>query len=366
MFIQCNCQELSSALSTVQRALPSKSPMPALEGILVKAQEQTVSFLCSDLAMSIQSTVFCTVEEPGSIVLPGRIFGELIRKMPPMETISLQTEGLKVLLRCGQSQYHLQGMDAAEYPQMPPMTGARPLELKQSALKNMIQKTSFAVALDETKPILTGELLEIQSDCVTLVALDGYRLALCKEPLLKDTVPVNFVVPGKSLSEIAKLFEDSDVPASISIGDTQALVEMGQTRIITRLLEGEYINYRQILPTDRQTRIRIDTRLFLEAVERASLLARDSRNHNLIRLKMEEDHILLTAQGELGNAAEKLPIYLEGKPLSIAFNAKYLLDVLRVVKEEEILLDFISGLSPCVIRPLEGDQFLYLVLPVRL
>ena len=165
--------------------------------------------------------------------------------------------------------------------------------------------------------------------------------------------------------EIAKLFEDSDAPASISIGDTQAMVEMGHTKIITRLLEGEYINYRQILPGDHQTRVRIQAQQFLDSVERASLVARDSRNHNLIRLQLDEDTMTITANGEMGNAVEKLPIYLEGKPLTIAFNAKYLLDVLRVIKDEEILLDFISGLSPCVVKPLEGDQYLYLVLPVR-
>jgi DNA polymerase-3 subunit beta len=364
MIVQCPSQELTSAMSTVQRAMPSKSPMPALEGVLLEAKDNAIRLTCSDLALSIACTVPAMVEQEGALVLPGRMFSELIRKMP-QETVSITTEELKVTIICGQAKYNLQGMDAREYPEMPPMTGARPLELKQSALKNMIQRTAFAVAMDETKPILTGELLEIESDQVTLVALDGYRLALCKEPLLQSTTPVNFVVPGRSLSEIAKLFEDSDAPASIYIGDTQAMVEMGQTKIITRLLEGEYINYRQILPGDHQTRVRIQTQAFLESVERASLMARDSRNHNLIRLQMDEETMVITANGEMGNAVEKLPIYLEGKPLSIAFNAKYLLDVLRVIKDEEILLDFISSLSPCVVKPLEGNQYLYLVLPVR-
>ena len=261
MILQCPCQELNSAMSTVQRAMPSKSPMPALEGVLFVAKDNAVSLTCSDLALSIECSLPANIQEEGALVLPGRMFAELIRKMPP-DTVSISTEGLKVTIECGQAKYNLQGMDAREYPEMPPMTGARPLELKQSALKNMIQRTAFAVAMDETKPILTGELLEIESDRVTLVALDGYRLALCKEPLLQATTPVNFVVPGRSLSEIAKLFEDSDAPASISIGDTQAMVEMGHTKIITRLLEGEYINYRQILPGDHQTRVRIQASSF--------------------------------------------------------------------------------------------------------
>ena len=364
MKLTCERDELILGVQTVQRAMPSKSTMAALEGVLLQAKDNLLRLTCSDAVLCIENAMPAMVQQPGSIILPGRLFAELVRKLP-QGMVSIDTNGLSTHIACGQSKMTLQGIDASEYPELPQIVDARPLEVKQSDLKNMIQRTSFAVAQDETKPILQGELMEIEGDKITLVALDGYRLAMCTQTLMKADATVHFVVPGKTLSEIAKLFEDGDANASICYSASQAVVDMGATRITTRLLEGEYINYRQILPTERKTRVRIRTEELFDAVERASLMAREGRN-NLIRLEVGESKLSITANSEIGNAFEEVPVYMEGRALNIAFNAKYLSDVLRVVKEDEILLDFISELSPCVIRPVEGDEFLYLVLPVRI
>ena len=311
MRITCQKEDLLQAMNTVQRAMPSKSPLPALEGVYVQAKDNQLRLVCSDLVLCIESSLPAMVSDAGEIVLPGKLFSELVRKLPE-GTVTMDIHDLKANIACGQAKMTLQGMDAADYPEMPAMNQARPLEIKQGDLKSMIQKTSFAVAQDETKPILMGELMEIETDHVTLVALDGYRLAMCTQALEKEnSAPVRFVVPGKSLAEIAKLFEDSQANASISFSDTQAVVDMGSTKITTRLLEGEYINYRQILPADRKTRVRIRTADLYDAVERASLMAREGRN-NLIRLEVGESKLSITANSELGNAFEEIPVDIDG------------------------------------------------------
>jgi DNA polymerase-3 subunit beta len=198
-----------------------------------------------------------------------------------------------------------------------------------------------------------------------MVALDGYRLAIRSEKLLKESTSASIVIPGRSLIEIAKLFEESDASASILIGDNLAIVDIGMSRIITRLLDGEYIKYKQVLPAEKATRVRVQSEELRSSVERASLLAREGRN-NLIKIHIGDDKLTISANSEIGSVIEEVDVYMEGKELDIAFNARYLADVLKVINDEEILLDFNSSLSPCVVRPVSGDSFLYLIQPVRI
>ena len=364
MKFTCERDGLMSAIQVVQRAMPARSTLAALEGIHIRAEGDRLHLTCSDLVLCIQSQVPALVENEGMAVMPGRLFAELVRKLP-QGSIHVQMDNLSVKIACGKSLTTLQSMDPAEYPEMPSVEEAKPLNIKQGSLKEMIRQTLFAVAMDETRPILTGELIEVEGEELRLVALDGYRLSLRKESVSSEGGDMQFVVPSKSMAEIAKLFEDSDQPATIALGENLAVVSLGDTKVITRLLQGEYIKYRQILPSEWQSRARVNAGQLTEAVERASLLAREGKN-KLIKLQVENEAIIVTAESERGQVYEDLPVHLTGKELEIAFNSRYLLDVLRVISDEEIYLDFISNLSPCVIRPVEGEGYLYLILPVRL
>ena len=228
----------------------------------------------------------------------------------------------------------------------------------------MIQKSIFAVATDETRPILTGALFEIEEKQVDMVCLDGYRLAVRKGSIsIENSLKV--VIPGKTLNEISRIMDDDDKKISMIINDTHVLFDMGYTRIISRLLSGEFINYKQIIPEEYKTRIKLDTKLFSNCIERASLLAREEKN-NLIKLNIQEDKLIITSNSKIGQAYEELPIVMEGKELTIAFNARYILDILHVIDDQEVCIDFITNTSPCVFRPLEGDNYTYLLLPVRI
>jgi len=230
-------------------------------------------------------------------------------------------------------------------------------------LKDMIRQAVFSVAADESKPILTGALIEVEDDDINLVALDGYRLALRREKLHRKHNSNRFVVPGRTLSETAKILSDEDSMISIYTGSNQALIDLGYTRIATRLLEGDFIKYRQILPQEHTTAATVSTLELLEGIERASLLAREG--NNLIKISVQENKFVITSNSEIGTAYEEIEVKMEGKQLDIAFNAKYFVDVLRNLDDEQIMLNFNTNISPCVVRPVEGERFLYLILPVR-
>lgn len=365
MKFTCEKDDLVKCISVVQRAMPSRSTLSSLEGIYLEAADGMVNMRCSDMILTIDSHIQAAVERQGAIVMPGRLFSDLIRKLPGGQVcVDMDDAGTSVKISCGKAKMTLQGMHSSEYPDMDEAPKAKPLDIRQGDLKEMIGRTLFAVASDETKPILTGELIEISDGKFTVVALDGYRLAMRTQPLDGDVDDTSFVVPSKSLSEMAKLFEDDDSPARILIGGSNAVVDMGDTRISTRLLEGEYIKYKTIIPGERATRIRVDKTLLAESAERASLLAREGKN-NLIKVNIDEETMAISANSEMGDVFEEIPIYMEGNQIRIAFNARYLTDVLHAIPDGEILMDFITNLSPCVVRPVEGDGFLYLVLPVR-
>ncbi len=356
--------DLLDSVLIVQRAMPARTPMEILDGIHMRMAHSDITLRCTDTVLSIEDTFPAMVEETGEIVLPGRLFSEIVRKLP-QGSVSIEVDDEQIKIACGSANMMLQGINADSFPPLPTMEDVQPLTIKQNELRNLIHQTNFATAQDETQPILTGELLELNNKDAVMVALDGYRMAIATHPIEGNKIQTKAVLPGKALSEIAKLFDESEQEANIFFGQSMVAVQMGQTRILTRLLEGEFINYKQILPTSRQTRVQINTLMFADAVERASLLAREGRN-NLIKLNISEHILVISANGDRGNTTEEVELSnMEGKALTIAFNAKYLLDILHVVRDEYIYLDFISDRSPCVIKPVQGDAYLYIVLPVR-
>ncbi|MDR3051150.1 MAG: DNA polymerase III subunit beta [Oscillospiraceae bacterium] len=364
MRFHCQVMDLIAGLSTSTRALAARSTMPILEGLLLETCAQGLRLTCTDLALGIETVVPAQVSEEGRIVLPGRLFSEIVRKLPGGEMELSTNDTFFSVIRCQNSRTNLAGLDPLEYPELPQVEDGNLVAIPQNALRSMIQTTCFAIATDETRPILTGCLLEISPEEVRLVALDGFRLALRRMPLGQNIEPTQAVIPGKVLSELAKVLPDTSEPASLNIGRTHLTVDMGDTRVVTRLLEGEYIRYRQILPEDWQTRVKVRRADLENAIERASLIAREGKN-NLVRFHVTGEQLLLTSNAELGDVQEDISIYLEGKDIDIAFNVRYISDVLKILADDEICLRFNTNVSPCVICPPEGDDYTYLVLPVR-
>lgn len=365
MRINLEKSQLMGAIATVSKAISSKSTLPILEGIYLEAQDNLVTFTCSDLSLSIQTKVPATVEDEGRAVLPGRIFGEVVRRLPEGNVDLTVSPSQQAVIRCRASKTTLQTFAPEEYPALPEVADGAEVQVAQGLLKDMIRQTLFAIAVDESRPILTGALLEIESDELHMVTLDGYRLALRSGKLPADHEGLSVVVPGKSLTEMGRLLSEGEETVSLKVADGHFMMDLGHTAVISRLLEGEFIKYRQILPSDFQTTVQCEHRALLDAVERASLLAREGKN-NLVKFSIAEEKLVITANSEVGEVYEEVPVALSGKALDIAFNARYFSDMLKALDDEVISLYFGTNISPCVVKPVEGEDYLYLILPVRL
>lgn len=363
MRIVCDKNELQKSVNIAAKAIAQKSPVYLLEGIRIKAEKNLLILFGSDGTLSIRCSLKADVIEEGDIVLPARLFCELLAKFEDCELVMF-IDGSNVVLECGHSRTTLCYMQADQYPDFPAFDMQGGFALFSKQLVSMIDQTVFATSSSEEKPILTGVLLEIGSQSVSMVALDGYRLAIRRESIQAETDAAEIVVPSKSIREVARIIPEDETTVRIYIKDNLVGVVCQDVQIVSRVLQGDYVKYKSILPTDYLTRVVANRQSLLGGLERASVLARQSRT-NLVNLNIENSLMTITSDSEVGKAREEVDIRLNGKTLQIAFNARYLLDVLKEVCDEEIVMDFNTSISPCVIHPLSGQSYLYLVLPVK-
>lgn len=364
MKFKCEKSSLQEAISISQKAVTGKSTIPVLEGIYISASKNEITLIGSDADLSIETKLNGEVIEDGRIVVDSKIFGEIIRKLPndEIEISTLENNAIEII--CQKSAFTLIHMNADDYPSLPSISENEIFSVSQSILRNMIKGTIFAIAQDETRPVLTGVLFEVKDKKLNLVALDGYRLALKSEAVDTENI-ISSVIPGKTLSEVSKILEESEEIVHITFTTNHILFNLGRTKIISRLLEGEFIKYGSIIPQEYNLKIAAKRSELLNCIERASLMAKEG-NTNLIKLNIEDENVVITSNSQLGKVREELNIILQGEPLQIAFNSKYLIDVLKIMEEDEITMEFTSSVSPCILKNKEVDNCTYLVLPVRL
>ena len=364
MIFICEKQKLQEGISIVQKAITGKSTMSVLEGIYINANKEGLTLMGSDMDVSIETNVEADVINEGSIVIDAKIFGEIIRKLPNSD-IKIETlENDTVQITCEKSVFNVVYMNADEFPELPQINQDMKVEVPQNILKNMIKGTSFAIAQDETRPILQGVLFEVKDKTLNLVALDGYRLAIRSE-YLDSEIDIEKVIPGKTLNEVSKILEDTNDIVEINFTNNHILFNLNKTRIISRLLEGKYVNYKSLLPQEHKLTVTVKKQDLQNGIERASLMAKDG-NNNLIKLDIQDEAVIITSNSQLGKVREEVLINLQGDKIQIAFNSRYLIDVLKNFEEEEVILEMTSSVSPCIIKAKEADNYKYLVLPVRL
>lgn len=363
MIFICEKQKLLEGISIVQKAITGKTTMHILDGIYINANGSTLTLIGSDIDVSIETKVEADILKAGKVVIDAKIFGEIIRKLPNSE-IKIETlENETIQITCEKSVFNLGYMAADEFPELPSLNEDLKIDVPQNILKNMIKSTSFAIAQDETRPILQGVLFEVKEKTLNLIALDGYRLALKKEFLDTD-IEVEVVIPGKTLNEVSKILEDTEANVQITFTNNHILFNLDKTKIISRLLEGKFVNYRSLLPQEHKITISVKKQDLQNGIERASLMAKDG-NNNLIKMDMEDDTLILSSNSQLGKVREEVTINLQGDKIQIAFNSRYLLDVLKSLDEEEVVLEMTSSVTPCIIKGKLADNYRYLVLPVR-
>ena len=364
MKLLCDKSKLLEAISIAQKAITGKSTMPILEGLYINASNDTITLIGSDIDLSIETKTKAKVIDPGKIVVDSRLLGEIIRKLPNDEILIETLEGSILQIICQKSVFNLLYMNAEDYPSIPEIHADSNLSISQALLKNMIKGTLFATAQDETRPILQGVLFEIRDKSLNLVALDGYRLAIRSEYVDSEN-SINVVIPGKTLNEVSKIMDEKEEEVLITYTSNHILFNLGETKIISRLLEGEFIKYSSLLPQDYKLLVTVNKQEILNGIERASLMAKDG-NSNLIKLDIEEDNVVISSNSQLGKVREEVSADMQGEGIQIAFNSKYLLDVMKIMEDNEILMELSTSVTPCVIKNKNIDNCKYLVLPVRL
>jgi DNA polymerase-3 subunit beta len=368
MQVICDGLDLSEAVLKVSRAISNKTTNPILEGIKIVADNESLTVSATDLELSIEKKIKADIVVEGETVVPGRFFTEFIKKLTK-EKIELSLNDKNQLkIKYTDSEGSIQCYNPLEYPSFNKIDSNEFFVIKQSEFKDLINKTIFSVAVDDTRPILKGCLFEIEDKKINAVALDGYRLALCSKILSQSTVKSNVIIPARSLSELSKILEDSDEIVKIYIQKNYIMTELKDTKLISRLLDGDFLNYKQIIPLNFETNIMINKRQFEDALDRASLLSKVGQN-NLVKFDIKEKNMEISSNSEIGNISEKVNISFKGKDLKIAFNARYFTECARNINDEFIKLSFNQPTNPCVITPIDensNSNYKYLVLPVRI
>ena len=364
MKLICSRDELLEGILTAQKAVPPRTTLPILQGILFDCRNHSLYIRATDLEIGIECRLKAEIIDSGWIVLDSRLLGEIIRRLPEEDIEITVNQGNIAEIKCANSCFRLQGQGGEEFPQLPQVDGEKSISMPQDLLRGMIRQVVFACAVEETRPILTGALVECSKGEVSLAALDGFRLAV--RTVRFDTLneDITAVVPAKTLNEIQRILKDTQDIVRIEFAGNHVLFDIEKTRIISRVLEGDFINYRQIIPEEYGTVIRLKNVDLLESCERASLLAREGRN-NLIKLNITRDRLEITSNAEIGEVREEIYTRTEGNELEIAFNSKYLTDVLKVIEDEYVKIEFTTNVSPCVIKPEGSEVYTYLLLPVR-
>ena len=369
MKIICEKEKLLKGINSVINGVASKTTMPVLEGILIQTNDKEVKLTTYDLEIGIEYIIECDVKEQGNTVVNATMFSEIIRKLPDTEiTISINENNL-LEIECEGSLYKLATMNPEEFPELPKINIDNSIEIEQNLLKNMIRKTIFAVSNEENRPIFTGCLFEVENNKLNVVAVDGYRLAL-KTNILNSTAN-NFhaVIPGKTLNEINKIILDSFDTIKIGISKNQALFEMENCKIVTRLLDGEFLNYNNAIPAQWETRIRVNKNNIQNCFERIILISSSSIEKEKkypVKISIEIGKVVISCTNQTGDAKEEIYVATEGKNLEVGFNPRYFLDALKVIEDEEVYIEFGTNISPCIIRPVESEEYKYMILPIRM
>ena len=359
-----NKSDITEAVSNIQRAVSTKTSIPALEGILLSATETGLELCAYDLELGITTVIPAFVMEPGKAVLSAKLFSDIVRRTPA-ETVTVSVDEKNMAtLESGYSRFSIIGIPAEEFTELPKLSDSTQISLPGALLKSMIRQTLFAIAESDAKPIHQGSLFSLENGILDVVSVDGYRLAVRREPV-DFSEDLSFVVPGKTLSELLKLIKDSEEPVEISAGRRHILFKIDNYIVISSLLEGEFLNYKAAIPPESQTEVVLKTREAIDSVERVSLLITD-RLKSPIRCLFDNNEVKLNCTTSMGRASDQLDVEMTGQSVEIGFNNRYLLEALRNTECDEVKVQLGGPLSPMKVVPKEGDSFLFLVLPVRL
>ncbi len=364
MKFSCLRTDLVSAVSNVSRAVSSKASIPALEGVLIKAYNNSLNISGYNLEIGITTDVEATIKQEGEIVLSARLFLDIVRRLPE-EIVMIETDDRMVTyITCGKVDYQIVGMSSVEYPDLPTFQQTDGITVNAKVLRNMIRQTVYAVSDNNSKPIYTGSLFEISEGVLRIVAIDGFRMAIRSENVDSES-NTSFVVPGKTQLEVLKLITDDEENVEIIVGQRHITFKINSYKVISRLIEGTFLDYKSTIPTGEKTELVINTRMMIDSVERMSLL-NSERIQSPVRCKFNENEIRMSCASAVGRANDVINVPIIGENVEIGFNNRYMLEALKNTDTDEVKMVLNGAVSPIVIKPVKGDSFLSIVVPVRL
>lgn len=367
MKIVCDTTTLSAACQNIQRSVSNKgTTLPSLECILLDAAEDGVSLTGYDLETGSETFIKGFVEEKGRTAINARHLCDILRFLPDSRVTIESDEKDMCRITSGEAEYSIIGTPADTYPDLPSVTGETPIIINQEILRDMIRKTIYAVAIGEARPVHTGVKFEIESGRISLIALDGFRLAIRRENIEYSGEPQAFVVPAKTLNELMKYSDSDDGNITITVGKRHIVFEVCGYKIISRLLDGEFLDYKAAIPAVSNTTITINTKELIECVERTSLLVSTEKIKTPVRCVADGKEVRFSNVTSLGKAKDKCGAQIEGKGIEIGFNARFMLDALKVCDEEYVNIELNTSATPIIITPTDKDNFLFLILPMRL
>ena len=366
MRIVCDTHSLTEVCLNVQRCIPAKAVLPHIEGVLIKTTEDSsIELNGFDLDLGVTTTLEVNVERPGAVVLNAKTFCDILRRLPGDSVLIDCDEKNVCTVKSGDREYTLVSLSPAEYPELPKITDETTFRINQNVMKDMIRQTIFAVSLDDSKAVHRGIKFEITPGEIKMVALDGYRLAIRKEFIDYNGEPVSFVVPAKTLAELIKLAGDEDEYIILKKGRRHISFTVNGYELVSKLLEGDFLDYRTAIPTAKSTVVRVNAKAFIDSLEGTSIIITEKMRSPL-KFIFDEDMIKISVVTALGSANDRLSASVEGKRTEIGFNNRFIIDALRSCDTDEVLIQLNGPYSPAIILPPEGDSFLYLVLPVRI
>ncbi len=365
MKLICSKSELIKKIGIVIKAVPSKTTMPILECILIKAQAGEISFTANDMELGIETKVEGVILEDGKAALEAKLFSDIVRKLPDADVEIEADSAGRAVITCERSVFRIAGRDPDEFSAIPVVEKEFPVTVSQLTLRDVIQQTIFSIAPNDTNKMMTGELFEIENDRWKVVSLDGHRISIRQVQLREPADPVKVIVPGKTLSEIAKILDgDSQDDVMMYFTKNHVMFEFGKTIVVSRLIEGNYFRIDQMLTTDHMTKVTISKRELLDCIDRATLLVKESDKKPII-MNIKDESIEMKIDSQIGSMDEELAVEeKEGRDLMIGFNPRYLIDALRVIDDETVGLYFVNSKAPCFIRD-EKLSYIYLILPVN-
>ncbi len=367
MKIICKKEDLVEGLNMVQKAVSTKSTLQILEGILIEVND-IIKLTGNDLEIGIEAYVSGDIKEVGATVINSRIFGDIIRKMPEAEIMIESDNENHIKIECENSYFEINGLTPQEYPAVPVIKKENVFIINQGIIKEMIKKTIIAVSFDENRKILTGTLIECRDNKIRFVSIDGFRLAMCIEELSgtkNNNSELRVVIPGKTLGEIERIIQNVNDDMKIYSTKNQILFDMGKCKVMSRLLEGEYLDYRNIIPKENEIIVKINRINMLAGIERASLIIASEERKYPITISIKKSKMIIKSRSEVGAVKEEIDIELEGNEIDVSFNPRYFIDALRVISEEKIHIFFTSDIGPCTIKPMDGEEYAHMILPVR-